>query len=231
MLDVSRKELKYIIPLREVYEIKQKLSSVMSQDAHGKGEGYRVRSLYFDTLFDNDFEDKVDGYDKRQKIRLRIYDTNASTVKLELKQKDAGGQRKRSLSISRQEAQRMITGDYEFLLEHPEELAKSLYTFMITRSYRPKCVVEYDRLAYYRNENDIRITFDMNLRATESNFDIFDEDLILYPVAKPDEVTLEVKFNGFLYSYIKKIINRADKMQVSNSKYCRARRISKRGRI
>ena len=219
MLDVSRKELKYIIPLREVYEIKQKLSSVMSQDAHGKGEGYRVRSLYFDTLFDNDFEDKVDGYDKRQKIRLRVYDTNTSTVKLELKQKDAGGQRKRSLSISRQEAQRMITGDYEFLLEHPEELAKSLYTFMITRSYRPKCVVEYDRLAYYRNENDIRITFDMNLRASESNFDIFDEDLILYPVAKPDEVTLEVKFN------------RADKMQVSNSKYCRARRISKRGRI
>lgn len=231
MLDVSRKELKYIISLGEVYQMKQKLSYVMLKDSHSKNEGYRVRSLYFDTLFDNDFEDKVDGCDKRQKIRLRIYDTNDTVVKLEMKAKEGSEQRKRSLSISRQEAERMIKGDYSFLLEHKEDLAHSLYTFMVTRCYRPKCIVEYDRLAFYKESNDIRITFDMNLRATEASFDLFNENLVLYPVEEPNEVTLEVKFNGFMFSYIKDAISYADRIQISNSKYCRARKISKRGRM
>lgn len=230
MLDVSRKELKYLISPQEVSSLKEKLAAVMQVDIHGGREGYRVRSLYFDSLFDSDFEDKVAGYDKRQKVRLRVYDPSDQKVKLELKKKTGSTQRKCSLIISRDEAKRMIKGDYTFLMERPETMAHQLYTFMLTKCYRPKCVVEYDRLAYFREENDIRVTFDGNLRATEADFDIFNEHLILYPVTPPGEVTMEVKYNGFLYSYIKKIINQANRMQISNSKYCRARQITKRGR-
>ncbi len=230
MLDVSRKELKYLLSLPEVYRMKEKLAAVMQTDVHGGGEGYRVRSLYFDSLFDMDFEDKVAGYDRRQKVRLRVYDPRDQKVKLELKKKTGSAQRKRSLIISRDEAERMIEGDYTFLMERPEEMAHQLYTFLLTKCYRPKCVVEYDRLAFMREENDIRVTFDSNLRATESDFNIFNEHLVLYPVAPPGEVTMEVKYNGFLYSYMKKVINQANRMQISNSKYCRARQITKRGR-
>lgn len=230
MIDVSRKELKYLLSLSEVHYLKQKLAAVMEKDAHNGQEGYRVRSLYFDSLFDTDFEDKVAGYDKRQKVRLRVYDSKDETVKLELKEKVGTAQRKRSLLISRAEAERMIKGDYSFLMERPEPMAHQLYTFLLTRGYRPKCIVEYDRVAYLRRENDIRVTFDMNLRATEADFDLFNDHLMLYPVASPNEVTLEVKYNGFLYSYIKNLINHANRMQISNSKYCRARQISKRGR-
>lgn len=54
-------------------------------------------------------------------------------------------------------------------------IAHSIYTKMVTRCYRPKCIVEYDRLAYLRKYNDTRVTFDMNLRATEADFNLFNE--------------------------------------------------------
>ena len=230
MIDVSRRELKYLISLERVTELKRHLSSVMQKDAYTNAEGYRVRSLYFDTPFDSDFEQKVDGYDKRQKIRLRVYDPKAETVKLELKEKDGTVQRKCSLLLSREEAERMIAGDYMFLMERKEPLAHWLYTFLMTKCYRPKCIVEYDRYAFCEKTNDIRVTFDMNLRATEASYDLFCENLVLYPVAAPSEVTMEVKYSGFLFTYIKNIISKTEKMQISNSKYCRARNITKRGR-
>lgn len=230
MLDVSRKELKYLVTIKEVVGLKHQLSAVMNGDMHNGQDGYLVRSLYFDTLFDSDFEDKVDGYDRRQKIRLRVYDLHAQTAKLELKEKDGSSQRKRSLSVSRREVEQMIKGEYGFLLERRESIAHYLYAFMTAKCYRPKCIVEYDRFAFCKDTNDIRVTFDMNLRATEADFDLFRENLQLYPIANRADATMEVKFNGFLFTYIKNVINMSDRIQVSNSKYCRARTLTKRGR-
>lgn len=231
MIDVHRKEFKYLVNIIEMTRLKGLLAQVMDKDEHNEKNGYCVRSLYFDTVFDSDFEDKVDGYDKRQKIRLRIYGNDSSIIKLELKEKESNLQRKRSLILSKEEAEKMIKVDYNFLMERPEKIAHSIYTKMVTRCYRPKCIVEYDRLAYLRKYNDTRVTFDMNLRATEADFNLFNENMVLYPVCNPGEITMEVKFNGFLFSYIKQAVSTADKTQVSNSKYCKARRISKQGRI
>ena len=36
----------------------------------------RIRSLYFDTINDKDYEEKEDGVRVRRKIRLRIYDAD-----------------------------------------------------------------------------------------------------------------------------------------------------------
>lgn len=231
MLDVTRKENKYDIGLIETADMKRRLGIYMESDPHNGETGYLVRSLYFDTLYDADFVQKVDGYDERQKIRLRVYSADAMTAKLEVKEKEDALQRKRSLSIERSEAQQMINGDYRFLLRREEPLAHWLYAFLNARCYRPKCVVEYDRYAYILEHNDTRITFDQNLRASESNYDIFDKDLVLYPVSAPGAVTMEVKYTGFLLSHLKNELNYCDKTRCSNSKYCRARMITKRGRI
>ncbi len=230
MLDVTRKEIKYDIGPVQTADMKRRLSIFMESDPHNGEKGYLVRSLYFDTLHDNDFEQKVEGYDERQKIRLRVYSAGDQTAKLEVKEKNDALQRKRSLSLNREESLRMIGGDYQFLLHREEALARWLYTFLNVHCYRPKCVVEYDRYACISDHNDTRITFDQNLRANEANFNIFDEDLALYPVSPPGAVTMEVKYTGFLMSCLKNELNHCDKIQVSNSKYCKARMISKRGR-
>ncbi len=223
MLDVSRKELKYIIGTDDIYFLKKRLEKVMDPDPHNGDSGYTVRSLYFDSPRDVDYQEKLDGLDNRKKIRMRIYDGNQDVIKLELKAKEGDFQRKRSLSLSRKEAEMMIDEDYLFLLERPEKFAHGLYTMMSTRLYRPKCIVEYDRMAFMNEFNDIRVTFDMRLRALEDPSEFFLGNTECYMVADPSETTLEVKYNGFLFSYIKKVLSCSDKTRISNSKYVRAR--------
>ena len=89
--------------------------------------------------------------------------------------------------------------------------------------YRPKTIVEYRRKAFIAKENRIRITFDHQIRATETCWDLFSPALNLYPVLDAFNGVLEVKFNGFLLSYIKDLINGANRSELSVSKYCMAR--------
>ena len=83
--------------------------------------------------------------------------------------------------------------------------------------------MEYNRKAFIAKENKIRVTFDSRISATESCFDIFSGALDLNPVIDPYDVVLEVKFNGFLLSYIKGMLDSADKSELSVSKYVLAR--------
>lgn len=227
MLEVNRKELKYQLNAAQVPAIRRRLSAFLLPDDHGGADGYAVRSLYFDTPADSDFLDKVDGIDCRQKIRLRIYG-ESGPVKLELKQKNGGFQRKRSIPVSREEAEALMAGSWEFLRQRQEPVAGTLYR-MLLGCYRPKCIVQYRRIALCAPENDLRVTFDCHLSASESNLDLFDFSAPLYPVEPPGAVTLEVKFNGFLFSNVKLALGSEIGSQVSNSKYCRARSISKHG--
>ena len=77
--------------------------------------------------------------------------------------------------------------------------------------------------AFIAKENKIRITFDNQIVATESSFDLFDPNLNMNPVLDPYDVVLEVKFNGFLLGYITELINCPDKSELSVSKYVLAR--------
>ena len=83
------------------------------------------RSLYFDTLDDQDFADKVDGLELRRKIRLRIYSPSASFAMLEMKQKEGAYQRKRSLRLNREDAERLCRGDYRPLQAYDDPFAAS----------------------------------------------------------------------------------------------------------
>ena len=178
--------MKYDIGPLEMADMKRRLDVFMDTDPHNGEKGYLVRSLYFDTLHDTDFEEKVQGYDERQKIRLRVYSADSETAKLEVKEKTGGFQRKRSLILNREESMQMISRDYRFLTGRAEPLARWLYAFLNVHCYRPKCIVEYDRYAYITEHNDTRITFDQNLRASESNFDLFYKEVPLYPVSPRD---------------------------------------------
>jgi len=230
LIDVTRNEKKYLISMATMMNIDSMLGIIMKEDENNGSNGYIVRSLYFDDLSDRDFEDKVDGLDNRQKIRLRIYDPNSNYCKLELKEKSGLNQRKRSLTVNKEQAYALINRDFSVLKNFKEPLAKWLYVFMTVNCYYPKCIVEYRRKAYIHDANNIRITFDTNIKATELSHDIFDDNLNLYPITSIGENTLEIKYDNFLFSHIKEIINDYNLFQLSNSKYCRARMISKKGR-
>ena len=71
--------------------------------------------------------------------------------------------------------------------------------------------------------NDIRITFDSKITSNEGNFSIFDKEMQTYPVFPFNEMVLEVKYNGFLLSYIKDMVSSLDCEENAISKYCMAR--------
>lgn len=203
-----------------------KFSELLTSDSHNGYDGYIVRSLYFDTLDNKDFYLKEVGVEVRRKIRLRVYNPNDNFAMLEMKQKQGDNQLKRSLKVNKKDALELIDGRYECLLKYKDSFALECYSYMITYGYRPVCVVQYNRNAFICKENKIRITFDSNIVATESNFNIFDDNLSMYPVFPKFNVVLEVKYNGFLLGYIQDFVRRIDKIQISASKYCLARKVS-----
>lgn len=223
MRNVSRKEKKFLVDMASAKQLEGLLSQVVPGDLHNGSHGYPVRSLYFDTLHDRDFAEKLFGTDPRRKVRLRVYDPTADFALLELKQKQGENQRKRSLPLMRAEARRLIEGDFDGLLDRPEPFAAEIHALMSINGYRPKAIVEYDRTAFIAKENKTRVTFDRNIRATELNQGLFDPKLPLYPVFDPFNVVLEVKFDGFLLSYVRSVLNMVDKSELSVSKYCLAR--------
>jgi len=228
MNEVLRQEKKYLINIEQYYNISRRFSKLFMEDEHSSGDGYLVRSLYFDTIDDKDFEEKIDGVDLRRKIRLRNYGTDPQYAKLEMKQKQGMMQKKRSLALNKEQSRRLINGDYSVLLEFNSGFAGECFWLMHMQCYRPKAVVAYTRKVFVADENEIRITFDHHIKGSESSFDIFSEDLVENMIFDPSLVVMEVKFNGFLLSYIKDAINEINASELAVSKYCLGRAIGKK---
>ncbi len=226
MNEVLRQEKKFLINPVLSAGIRGYLEKIMLRDEHNGSCGYMIRSLYFDTPDEKDFTDKLDGLELRRKIRLRAYDPDSDFAMLEMKQKEGAYQKKRSLRLTRDEAQALIKEDYSVLLQYKEPFAAECFALMSTMCYRPKVIVEYLRKAYIAKENRIRITIDSGIMGTEANYDLFSKNIPLYPALDPFNSVLEVKYNGFLLSYIKQLVSSADCSEISVSKYCLARGVT-----
>lgn len=227
MNEVLRQEKKFLISLSQFYRYSRRLAQVMIPDPHNQSDGYSIRSLYFDSLDDRDFEEKEDGVELRRKIRLRNYGPGSDFAMLEMKQKQGPMQKKRSVRVSREDGAALTRGEYGVLLHYEEPFAQECFSVMETHCYLPRAVVEYQRMAFIAKENKIRITFDHHIIATETRYDIFDAHLLQNPVLDPALVVLEVKYNGFLLSYIKDMLLECDSSETSVSKYCLSRSASR----
>ena len=97
---------------------------------------------------------------------------------------------------------------------------------MSTGCYRPKAIVESDRVAYQSDSSSIRITLDYNIRITESCLDLFKEDLIMHNGIPQDKVILEIKYLDFIPTYIVDLCSRLDGKESNINKYCLSRHLS-----
>lgn len=223
MVEVLRREEKYPLSVIDMYNYRARFSAVLMTDKFSENGSYMVRSLYFDTPDDKDFFDKLTEQNLRRKIRLRIYSPSDTKAKLELKQKENIFQKKRSLTISKEDALELINSNYSVLLKYNDEFASELYSIMAMNCYKPKSIVEYQRYALMAKENNIRLTFDSEIRATESSFDLFSYNLPLNPVFPQDRIVFEVKYDKFLLGYISDIVSTINVKSITSSKYCLSR--------
>lgn len=201
-----RNEWKYLISLKEAELLKQRLMPFMKLDSHAQDGGYLIRSLYFDDYFNTAYNEKLMGVMNRQKWRIRIYNYTDNVISLERKKKSGSYILKESAKLSRAEFEKILAGDYTFLLERPENLCGEFYYECTSKLLRPKVIVDYDRVPLILDEGTVRITFDSNVRAAVGSFDIFDAGLPVLSAMETDRLILEVKYTEFLPQMIKELL-------------------------
>lgn len=216
--------MKYFISSADLMVMAKILAKTLLPDPHGgKNREYWIRSLYFDTIDNLDFYNKLSGTYRRKKIRLRIYDIHQKKIKLEIKNKMGDHVCKDIFLLGRDETEDLINGHTEVLLNHPDPTCRRVYYYMQKNFYRPCALVEYEREAYISAVEAVRLTFDKNIRSNGTNFDIFNPNIPMNPVFDNHAVVLEVKFNRFLPEWIKDILKTFHHERYAISKYCLSR--------
>ncbi len=223
---MHRSEYKYLISPEQALRMRKSLQTILQPDVHCVNGAYPVRSLYFDSIHHTDLHTKRSGTEMRKKIRLRVYTPEARVCKLEMKQKYGDHQRKVSVTISKEDALRLINGDFGALFPYFDQSdgAKQIYATMVLGCYRPVVLVEYERIAYTHPLFNTRICFDYRLSGSESCFDLFAATVPTVPVTD-HSVILEVKYTQKLLGYVSKVLNAYSLERLSISKYCMCRTI------
>jgi len=95
---------------------------------------------------------------------------------------------------------------------------------MRSNCYRPKCIIEYDRIAF-TSHNNTRITLDFNIRSSNDVLNFFSNSVNFVNLVSYNEVVLEIKFDRFLEPYIATVLKGSVNMQESVSKYVMGRNL------
>jgi len=220
-----RHELKYHITPAELTVLRNVLTPLMQLDPNGnENNEYHIRSLYFDTINDDALEEKIAGVGNRKKYRMRIYNFSDKVIKLECKSKYGDLISKQSVSIPRELAEQLIAGDPDGLQRMRHPLLHDVYREMRTRLLRPVVIVDYIREAYIHPAQDVRITFDKQLRTGLYSSDMFNAKLPTFPVFDDPVEILEVKYNEFLPVFIQSVLSGVTAQRSAVSKYTWCRR-------
>lgn len=225
-----RHELKYLISDMQYRVLKNVLTPVLHLDKNAirNGGSYHIRSLYFDTIFDDAYHEKMDGVKDRNKYRIRIYNLKDTEVFMECKTKVGSLISKRTVEIGRDMAEQIIACDPSGLQKTRYGLLGDVYREMRTNLLRPVVIVDYEREAYLHPAEEVRITFDKHLRTGLNSIDLFNPDIPTIPVFDDAQnMVLEVKYNRVLPPYLADLLSFAiggEAVQQAVSKYTLCRR-------
>jgi len=221
-----RHELKYYISDKEYHLLRARLAPIMRLDENTtRPEGYCIRSLYFDDMYDTAVMEKLTGGQRRDKYRVRVYNGSDHLIRLERKSKYDAYIAKASESITRAQLEAMLDGDYSPLLAMGTPLARDVYAKRQTVLLRPAVIVDYLREAYVYPAGNVRVTFDKDVRAGYGNYDIFSGRVLTCPVVEAGQMVLEIKYDDFLPDVIRRLVRSINGDYCAISKYvmCRIR--------
>lgn len=219
-----RHELKHLITPAEDRVMSDRLVRLFPRDSHAGQDGtYLVNSLYFDTPEDKALRQKISGADKREKFRLRYYGSSPDLIRLEKKMKRGGLCSKRSARLSRRQAEMILRGDIDFLLESAEPLLIELYSKMRGQLLGPRTIVSYEREAFIFAPGNVRVTLDRKIRTCTSPA-VFLGGLANCMEPAPGNTVLEVKYDAFLPDIVKMAVQVPDRKTGAFSKYAVCRR-------
>ena len=217
---VYRHEIKYETDSDKASLIRHNIAPVLAEDSNvGPDGSYIVKSLYFETPYSTDYHDKELGVQFRQKMRLRTY-AGSDVYKLEIKSKNGDVATKYAVSLTKQQAESLVNGDYTCLVEKATANRLYIYHQLVTNVYRPLMTVTYKRYPFVNQAGNLRLTFDEDIRYSVSPQAIF-EDIPRTGIVT-DKTIIEIKYDDFVPQWITDYILQSGINAGESSKYAAA---------
>jgi len=190
----KRVEKKYMLDTLQYSKLLEKLDGIMVEDAFGL---HTIGNIYYDTEDYSLIRASIDKPVYKEKIRLRSYGKPRADKKVfvELKKKYKGIVYKRRVQMTLREARDYLGPQRK----HPEKTSQILKELDWTLDFYhpvPKVFIGYERSAFYCKENaDLRITFDTNLRWRTTLLDL-EVGTWGSPLMEDGFVLMEIKIPG-----------------------------------
>ncbi|MTI61921.1 MAG: polyphosphate polymerase domain-containing protein [Firmicutes bacterium] len=223
-----RHEEKYMINKNDYLSLKNRLSKILNHDNNASGGEYQIRSLYFDDMQNTALYEKLAGISDRKKYRIRIYNNSDKYIVLEKKIKNQEYTAKKRQEISKEEYNNIISSNTTALLKSNKPLLRDLAIQMMNRILKPIIVVEYLREAYVSYPGNVRITFDKYLKTGLNKTKLLEEDMPMVKALEQGQFIMEIKYDEFLPSHIKSLIQVDGRWKQSISKYTLCRKYIKK---
>ena len=217
-----RHEWKHVLNTTDLLILRQRLRAIMESDPHAIDGKYHIRSLYFDNLEDKALREKIDGVNMREKFRIRLYNYNSSLINLEKKSKKNGLGTKYSAKLSAEEAQKIVDGEIDWMLQSENSLIQELYCKMRYQGMRPKTIVDYIREPFIFRPGNVRVTLDYDIRTGLHSTDLLNPDAVTIP-AGDAPLLIEVKWDEFLPAIIRDAVSLPNRRVGAFSKYAQCR--------
>lgn len=226
----NRFELKYILSLEQVENLKKDLLKYVVPDKHWKSGSYILSSLYYDTTDYRFYWEKIEWLKFRRKLRVRRYVTdepftNDSMVYVEIKQRVDRVTQKRRVPMKYSEALDLI--DNEILPKNynlkDKVVLDEIINLVKTYNLKPSAITTYNRQAYFWTDNDIwlRVTFDTYVSYKQKDLNLGNAQPEWY-MLPPNFSILEIKANEKIPYWVTELVASHAIKLIRVSKYCQA---------
>ena len=215
---MKRYELKYLLSKEQLAYFMASISRYMKIDKYGLTS---IASIYFDTPDFRLINKSLEKPQFKEKLRLRGYGIvePGKPTFLEVKRKCEGIVYKRRIALSEDEAFALIVSKEG---KEKDQISRELEAFMETYKHlEAKYMIIYDRLAYYQDNSDLRITIDMNPRYRTYDLNLH-TSMDGISLIEEGGAILEVKVQNSVPTWLSEILTKDKIYQTSFSKVGKA---------
>ena len=211
----KRYELKYLIDKKQ----KEIIVNAMKEDFQLDNFGIStIRNIYFDTSDYRIIRYCLDKPIYKEKLRIRSYNNIASddTIFIELKKKYQSVVYKRRLAISAKEIYYCFKNKLD--INDNSQIAKEInYYRKFYADLRPAMFISYQRAAYCQKNDDMRITFDCDIKYRNNSFSLNNTNGI--NILDNNQFLMEIKTSKSIPLHLARIFSQLNIIKTSFSKY------------
>lgn len=214
----ARKEIKYIVPAGVYAPFAAEIAHRMQEDRHGE---YRICNLYYDTEQFDLIRMSIDKPLYKEKLRMRSYGTPGpdTPVYIEIKKKYDGIVYKRRETLPYAAACAFLN-DGVYPADRDSQIMREIRYFLSLYHPRPALYLSYLRHPFALPEDDLRVTFDSDVRYRfeDTALSAGDAGEVLLP---PDVHLMEIKTGTAYPLWLARLLDEYSIRRISFSKYGR----------